>query len=523
MSPLRRRRRSFFRVSIALLLAAACGPAGEDGATLVEVPAPDLSELEPTVAAQLSAAATELATAIVEGDPDALGRRYGELGMLYLAYGIHQPAATCFDNAARLAPGEARWPYYRGQALRRFGDPDHAIAAFRRALELAPDNRPATVALGRLLIEADRLAEAAALFDAALDGAGDDPSLHAGRGRVALAARELPLAVHHLERALAIAPQATELHYPLALAYRGMGDPERAQAQLAHHGTGEAPLEDPWMNEIAALARGQRVHQNRGNEALLRGDFETAVAELRRAVAAGPESAVARVNLASALARAGDVAAARAELEQALRLDPDFPLAHFNVGVLLAQEGRDAEAVPHYRRAVALEPGYRDAHFNLGNALRRLGRPAEAEASLRRAIELEPGSGPARYAHALTLIDLERWREARIALDEAHRLLPGDRYLANLLARLLAAAPDPTVRDGRRALALTERLVATERDVLHVEALGKALAEVGRFEEAVRWQEDALAAARRAGQPALESRLAADLDRYRRGVPSRRP
>jgi tetratricopeptide (TPR) repeat protein len=510
-------------------LAAGCAPEGEapsaDGgeAALVPVPAPDLSRLEPSVAEQIEGGDQALAAAAAAPGHDAadLARRYGDLGKLYLAYGLHPSAAACFENAARLAPDEPRWPYYRGRALLDAGDPEVTIAAFRRALELEPGHRPATAALGELLIETDRVAEAAERFDAALAGAGDDAALHAGRGRVALAARDFPLAVHHLERALALAPQASELHYPLGLAYRGLGETGRARALLARRGGGEVPLDDPWMDEIESLARGLRVHQNRGNEAFLRGDFAAAVAEFRRAVEAGPESAIARVNLAAALARTGDVAGALAELDEALRLDPDLALGHFTLGSLLARRGREAEAVDHYRRAIALDPEHRDAHFNLGNALRRLGRPAEAAESFRRTVELDPGSGPARYAHAVTLVELERWRDARAALEEAHRLLPGDRYLANLLARLLAAAPDPAVRDGERARVLAERLVAAERDVLHVAALAKAMAEVGRFDEAVRWQEDALAAARRAGRRDLEAALAADLARFRRGEPSR--
>jgi len=503
--------------------AAAGGDAAAGDATLVPVPEPDLSLLEPAVVEQLEDSGRALAAAeSAAGRDDAgLDRRYGDLGMLYLAYSLPEPAAACFENAARLDPDEPRWPYYRGQALRNAGDPDVAIAAFRRALELEPGHRGAVVALGRLLIATDRLAEAAERFDAALAGAGDDPALHAGRGRVALAAGDHPLAIHHLERALALAPEASELHYPLGLAYRGLGDTERARALLARRGGGEPPLDDPWMDEIKSLARGMRVHQNRGNEAFLRGDFVAAVAELRRAVAAGPESAVTRVNLAAALARTGDATGALAELDEALKLDPNLALAHFTLGTLLAREGREAEAVDRYRRAVDLDPELRDAHFNLGNALRRLGRPAEAEESFRRVVEMDPGSGPARYAHALTLIELERWRDALAALEEAHRLLPGDRFLANLLARLLAAAPDPEIRDGERARALAERLVAAERDVLHVAALAKALAEVGRFNEAVRWQEDALAAARQAGRRDLEAALAADLARFRRGEPSR--
>jgi Flp pilus assembly protein TadD len=113
--------------------------------------------------------------------------------------------------------------------------------------------------------------------------------------------------------------------------------------------------------------------------------------------------------------------------------------------------------VVHYRRAVELDPGHRGAHFNLGYTLRRLGRSAEAERSHRRAVALEPGSGAGRYLHALTLIELGRWREARGSLEEAHRLLPGDRYLANLLARVLAATSNPPSPPTSRSIAGASR------------------------------------------------------------------
>jgi len=522
-----------------LLAAAACTPPGETpgarggetadpaaaAATLVPVPEPDLSRLEPVVAEQLGAGAAALAaaTAASPRDPADLGRRFGELGMLYLAYGLDPPAAACFENARRLLPGEARWHYYRGQALRDGGEPGEAIAAFRRTLELDPGHRPATVALGLLLIETDRAAEAAALYDAALAGADGDPALHAGRGRAALAARDFPLAVRHLERALALAPEASELHYPLGLAYRGTGDDRRAREQLARRGGGATPLDDPLMAEVRALASGARVLNNRGNEAFLAGRFEEAAAQFRRAVETDPDDADFRHNLAAALARLGRPGEAAAQLEELLARHPDYALGHFTLGTLRAREGRDADAIAHYRRALELNPDHRDSHFNLANALRRGGRAEPAVEHYRRASELAPGDPHARYGEATTLIALGRWRPAVERLEAAHRALPDDPVLAATLARVLASCPRAELRDGPRALELAQRLVAADNSLGHAELLAMALAEVGRFDLAVRQQEAALAAARAAGRRDLETRLAAGLERYRRGEPARLP
>ena len=123
----------------------------------------------------------------------------------------------------------------------------------------------------------------------------------------------------------------------------------------------------------------------------------------------------------------------------------------------------------------------------------------------------------------MTLAQLGRYREARDHLDDARRALPESTVLTHGLARLLATAADGQVRDGYRARALVEALVAQGRTLDLGETMAMALAELGEFERAAAVQGDLLTAARRAGLPPVVARIERNLARYERRQPCRIP
>ena len=63
-------------------------------------------------------------------------------------------------------------------------------------------------------------------------------------------------AVQDLERALALDARASAIHYPLAMAYRGLGDRQKADGQLRLRGTSYPPLPDPLTLEDALRLAG---------------------------------------------------------------------------------------------------------------------------------------------------------------------------------------------------------------------------------------------------------------------------
>ena len=479
-------------------------------AALLPVRSPDLGGLEGAVAAQIReiqgiAAAQESADS------------WGELGRVYLAYSFHDAATDCFRNAAGLDPKDFRWPYLLGATHQAAGRLDEAAEAFGKALELAPEATPGYVHLGEIRLLQGRFDEA----EAALRKAPSLPASRALLGQVALARRDFKAAVEHLQAALEAAPEANRLHHPLALAYRGLGDRAKAEEHLGKAGAVGLRPADPLLDEVAALRLGERLAIVKGKVAAQAGRYTEAAAEFRRALAAHPGSVEARVNLGAVLGLSGDRAGATGQFREALRLDPRNATAHFNLGSMLAESGAPGEAVPHLEAAAAGRPKDAEARRLLARALRDAGRSQEALKQYAAALELAPGDETARLGEAETLVRLQRFGEARQKLEEGLRVIPGSGLLSHALARLLAACPDRSVRDGARALELALAVWNARPTVPHGETVAMAYAELDRCGEAAEWQRKVVEEARRQGMEARTGDLTRVLAAYEKGSPCR--
>jgi tetratricopeptide (TPR) repeat protein len=495
-------------------------------ATDPPIPFPEVSALEPDVAEQINDARKHLADVLASASPDpaAQASAYGELGKIYQAYSLHEAAEACYRNAMRLAPEDAPWPHYLGILLEDAGRLDEAVEAYGRALQLVPRDVPALTYQAEALRQLGRQEPAESAAQRAL---AIDPTCTAAKallGQMALDRRDFRTAATLLDEALAATPQANRLHYLLAMAWRGLGDPAKAGEHFAQAGSVGVRPADPWFDELASLRTGERVHMARGKTAFDAGRFADAAEQFRRALAARPESVEARLNLAAALGELGQRAEAASLLREALRLAPDQANAHYNLAVLLAAEGTPpatAEAGEHLSAALAVRPNDVDA-LRLRARLRRDGgRLEEALEDYTRAVELAPADETARVGQAETLVRLGRYRQARERLEEARRVLPQSGSVAFGLARLLAACPDLAVRDGSQALDLALALWQTRPAASHAETAAMALGELGKCDEAAQWQRRALEAAQKEGLTGRLADLSAALAAYEHGAPCR--
>jgi len=219
----------------------------------------------------------------------------------------------------------------------------------------------------------------------------------------------------------------------------------------------------------------------------------------------------------------GDAAGALAEFREAIRLSPELAKAHFGIGIVSEAAGRDTEAIDAFVAAVKYDPDYAEARLSLGDALRRNGHDAEALKQYEAVIKANPSASPAYFGYAMALVHAKRWPEARDALNRAAATFPDQAGFAHAFARVLAAAPDDSVRDGRRALTIVDTLLKNQRTLELAQTRAMALAEVGRFEDAVRWQREVITAAAQSNRRDLSSRLAENLSRYEKGLPCREP
>jgi len=542
----------------ALLLAVAAA-GGAASPPLLPVPAPDPARMETAVREQVEAAEKAVATA---QSPEA----FGNAGRIYLLYDLLDAALPCFENARALGPADFRWPYYLGVLHQARGDFDRAAGAFAEVLREKPDDLPTLLRLGDVELLRQRTDEAAKSFTAALRLDPSSAAAHYGLGRTAMAKQDYAAAVEQLQAALAGQPAATVIHYSLGMAYRRLGQLDRAAAELAGYrdvgpggGGGAAKFPDPLVDQLASLNAGAKRHVALATSALQQGRFALAAEEYRKALAGDPTDLTAWLNLGAALERLNDSAGAEEAYRRAVALAPRNSRARYNLGTLLAAGGKRQEGIEQLEAAVALDSGSKDskdARFNLamalaeagsferalaqydrlleldprdsvvryqrGMTLLRLGRAEEAAVELGKVVAAEPRAPEPRAGQALALLRAGRDAEARTRLEEGLAELPASEDLALLLAKVLAASADPKVRDGQRAWGLAEAALQPGSTADREEAAALALAELGRFPEAADRERRAIALAERAGRgdlPGMRSRLAL----YESGKPARAP
>ncbi len=525
-------------LALAALCATGCGDAADSGGP-VPIRFPDLSGMAPEVREQLDGQRARL-EALRDGgaaSPAELGQAYGRMGMLLHLYEFDDAARACYESAIRDAPDDHRWPHLLGHlefAKARFAE---AAAAFRSALAARPDSLAAQTWLAESLRNAERLDEAEPLFREALERDPGCVPARFGLGRIALERGDPERAVELLEAVLARVPDSRRVHYQLGLAYRALGRLDRAQLHLAR-GVDAAVagetfdpvmflVDDPVLQEFQRQAASREQHVERGTIALERGRLDVAEQELRRALELDPDHAEARLKLGVTLARAG-APAARRELEQLLEMPGLHPqllrVARLEYGFLLEQDGALVEAEREYLAVLRQDPHDADANTRAARVSFHRGRYGEALDRYARVLAARPADGPAHFWRGVTLARLGRWPEARDALERGLAAAPGDPVLTQALARILAAAPDDEVRDGARGLELMRGLATSGPHSLgQARTMAMALAENGRFDEALDWQQRVVGEAERRGESRLLPELRAELDRYGRNEPCRRP
>lgn len=500
------------------------------GQALVTIPPPDLARFDGPVRSQMRDAYETLQSRIGGANTPAfdMSNAFGDMGKLFLAAGDLDAAESCFLNARTLAPAELRWPYYLGQVFLGKGDPARSATHFERALQLRPDHLATLIRLGDVYLALGRPEDAEPLFrkSAALD-----PNMAAalfGLGRTALARRDFAGAVQSLEHALALDPQASVVHYPLGMAYRGLGDAGRAGAHVQQRGTVDVRMRDPLMDDVSGLLHSAMAYEIAGRQALVAGEFQAAAESFRKGIALSTDNqtlqAELRHKLGTALFLTGDARGGMRQFEQALKVAPDFAPAHYSLGVLMISAGQYRDAITHLSAAVAAEPNFIEGHLRLADALLAAGQPDLSLAHHERVLAIDARVVDAQFGRAIALARLGRFVEARDRLAEAVQAHPGQPAFAHALARLLAAAPDDRVRDGQQAVALMQPLMGREpQSVDRDESMAMALAETGRYADAVKWQQEALKGAGGGGPASPRESLAANLSRYQHGQPCRTP
>ncbi len=472
--------------------------------TLRPVVLPDLSRVDSSVQEQLREREAALKETLARpGATDVeKASAFGGVAVLLHAAEYYEAAEPAYLNAQDLAPNEPRWPHLLHYLHKSRGEPDKAVADLTRVLELAPDDVPALIWLGRLYLDQGQADKAEPLFERARQHAPQSVPVLLGLGQAALARKDYGRAVAVLEEALRAQPSAASVHSPLAMAYRGLGDTARATAHLRQWKNTEVPVADPVRTELDLSLQSGLSFELRGVRALEARDFKAAEGFFRQGVKLTDGSTMLgrslRHKLGTALFLMGDLPGAVAQFRDTVRLAPrsghdeTAAKAHYSLGILMASAGLGPQAIEHLTSAVSYNPNYVEALVALADALRRQGRVADSLARYQEALRVNPRSNEARFGYGIGLVRLRRYREARTWFEDALASRPDALDAKHALARLLAAAPEDQARDGARSLALVQQIMATspERTTALGETFAMALAETGDYTQAASVQRE---------------------------------
>ncbi len=207
---------------------------------------------------------------------------------------------------------------------------------------------------------------------------------------------------------------------------------------------------------------------------------------------------------------------------RALAEDPLHGPSHNGTGKILLEQGDVEGALHHFSQAVRIQPKDPIARSNRALVLTQMSRWAEAEREYGMALDWAPTHADWWTNRGICREQLDDRRGAIDAYRSALKADGDHRSAANNLAWLMATSPEDGLRNGEAAVALAQRVVASGASASTLDTLAAALAEAGRFEDAVAAADKALARLDASGG-SLRGQIIARRSLYAQGLPFRVP
>ncbi|MFN7552619.1 MAG: hypothetical protein ACK5SH_13770, partial [Pseudomonadota bacterium] len=192
-------------------------------------------------------------------------------------------------------------------------------------------------------------------------------------------------------------------------------------------------------------------------------------------------------------------------------------------GMVLEMQGREPLARAQYEAAVRADLELPAARLALGNTLMRARQWVQAAEQYRQLAALEAGSGNADGRLAAALARAGRCTDALKEVGATLARRPRDGGLLQTFVRLAATCPAATADDKRRAADYGEALYRQRPDEGNTEALALAMAALGRMDEAVDYQAQAIFEALKRKDADAVARLREVLEQIRGGRPPTLP
>lgn len=323
--------------------------------------------------------ALEKSAALLPDDAEA----HCNLGNALRRHGRIEEAIASQARALAINPGYAQALNDLGVARFELGQVREAIASYRQAIKLKPDLALASLNLGRALLQMGDAEEAARSLRRATDLEPGSAIAHWVFGNALVELGRAEEAAVQYQRTIALKPDFAMAHSNLGCALRDLGQPDASALSF--------------MRALQLMPEQAEVHNNLSIVLRLLHRYEEAAASATRAHELNPASAAPLIVLAKLGADRGDFTEAEELLRRALALDPDSAEACSAIPGLRQMNPDDAEWLAGAERMAARElPARQRAHLHyaIGKYCDDIGDFSRAFSHYQRANDLKKSHSP---------------------------------------------------------------------------------------------------------------------------------
>jgi tetratricopeptide (TPR) repeat protein len=380
-----------------------------------------------------------------------------------------------------------------------------ALRDANEALRLDPKGAPAYMVRACAHFQAEQYSEALADYTEAIRLNYRPAKMYCDRGDVHAAAGDWQSAIRDYDKAVQLDANYATPHYRKSLVLYALGKYEQAVQSC-----GEALRLDPSLAE---------AHKIRGDAFFQMKEWEKAIEEFTEWLRLQPDNGLAYYSRGLARAKR-NLPTAIDDFTTAIRLNAKLVEAHVQRAAAYEKGGKVEEAAADYRAAATLNGDNFEAYMGLSRLQAAARDYSQAVRHYNEAIRVKPSSSIAHCNRGFCRFQIGEWKAAIADVREAIRLDADHACAYNNLAWFLAVCPIGELRDGVQAITFARKAcdLADWKAPFFLGTLAAAYAETGNFDEAVKWQQEAI----EIGMPEEDLPAARHrLRRYQQGKPYR--
>ncbi|OQX00856.1 MAG: hypothetical protein BWK80_61115 [Desulfobacteraceae bacterium IS3] len=316
---------------------------------------------------------------MIDRFPDAYVA-YFYLGKIYVIQGRLSEAEKAFKKTLELEPDLEEPRFELALLYERQGKSEKVIRFYKEILSAEPDNIRANIGLGLYYHKKGRLKESEPIFRQLGIRSRSEADVMRLVAQQYIEQKDFKNAVVLLEGMLKGAPDSSELHYIIGVAYEGVNNVDKTISHLKK----VTPDSRFFQNAAAHISF---LYQQQG-------DIEKGIRFLTDIIKKVPNNPDFMIYLASFYEDIEEFEKAENILLDGLDALPENIRLYFRLGVVYDKWGRKRDSIEIMRKVIALDPKDANALNYLGYTYADLGENLdEAEQLIRDALKYKPDDG----------------------------------------------------------------------------------------------------------------------------------